>query len=67
VINWMFEVEDVEDAACTVDDMEVRGKRWNEGSGIVGRREGVETTRWGHVTGLRHYLVEAIRKLCTVR
>jgi hypothetical protein len=22
VINWMLEVEDVEDVACTVDDME---------------------------------------------
>ena len=25
MINWMLEVEDVEDVACTVDDMEAKG------------------------------------------
>jgi hypothetical protein len=33
----MLEVEDVEDVACTVDDMDVRGVG-------VGEIEGVETT-----------------------
>ncbi len=49
MINWILEVEDVEDVACTVDDMEARdslaifgsegmegggrGWRWNEDSG----------------------------------
>ena len=50
--NWILEVEDVEDVACTVDDMEARdslaifgsegmegggrGWRWNEDSDIQG-------------------------------
>jgi hypothetical protein len=38
VINWMLEVEDVEDVACTVDDMEATDhsqylvqRGWSEG------------------------------------
>jgi hypothetical protein len=27
VINWMLEVEGVEDAPCTVDDMDIGGGR----------------------------------------
>ena len=26
MINWMLEVEDVEDVACSVDDIEVKGR-----------------------------------------
>jgi hypothetical protein len=51
VINWMLEVEDVEDVACTVvDDMEATGcsgslvqRGWSEGRGgqeYKGRNDG---------------------------
>ena len=47
MINWMLEVEDVEDVACTVDDMEVRDRSgslvwrgWSEGMGYKGRNGG---------------------------
>jgi hypothetical protein len=45
VINWMLEVEDVEDVACTVDDMEstVVHNLWFRGDGV---REG--ETRVGY-------------------
>jgi hypothetical protein len=48
VINWMLEVEDVEDIACTVDDMETRIVRdlWFrggvKGKGKSGTRRGIE-------------------------
>jgi hypothetical protein len=61
----MLEVEDVEDVACTVDDMGVRGngvrKGWNQDSdiqGLMGDAKVVDIPpRQG--TGLRHYLVRA--------
>jgi hypothetical protein len=37
VINWMLEVEDVEDVACTVDDMEAT-RGWSEGRGYKSSR-----------------------------
>ena len=38
MINWTLEAEDVEDAACTEDDMEARVVRnlWFEGGGVRG-------------------------------
>ena len=40
MINWMLEVEDVEDVACTVDDMKAtdRSRSWFRRDGV---REGV--------------------------
>ena len=40
MINWMLEEEDVEDVACTVDDMEARDR-----SGSLVQRVGGDGTR----------------------
>jgi hypothetical protein len=61
VINWILEVEEVEDVACTVDDMEVRDRSqslvqrgWSEGRVERGFRQysgselmgGARLSRW---------------------
>jgi hypothetical protein len=43
VINWMLEVEDVEDVACKVDDMEASDRSRS----LVQTSEGMESGKGG--------------------
>jgi hypothetical protein len=73
VINWMLEVEDAEDVACTVDDMGTADRSrsldqrgWSEGRGYKSMRITVLVAGGARLwTGprerLRHCLFQAIR------
>jgi hypothetical protein len=54
VINWILEVEDVEDVDCTVDDMEATERSgslvrrgWNKGRGDKGTVESLSSVQAG--------------------
>jgi hypothetical protein len=47
VINWVLEVEDVEDVACAVDDMEAMDRSWSLGQRGMSEGRGDKSTTVG--------------------